>query len=123
MEFIKELKNTMAKTRDMGILWFNDEYNNKVLGKAAKLGLVRRLSHTQVEWTEKGAEACTMAQTKNKNRINELVKMINEVKAEIQAKKDAGIKKVNGWISEYAERDLWVMQQKVNKLAGLTVYK
>ena len=49
------------------------------------------------------------------------VKLINKTKKMIQAKKEAGIDN-NGWTDECAERDVYSMQQKVNKLAGIAIY-
>ena len=64
-----------------------------------------------------------MEKTKNRKRINELVEMINNIKARLQAKKDAGIvRDKNGWFDECAQRDAYAMKQEVNKLAGIKIY-
>lgn len=45
----------MRKTKDYSVLWYDDELIVAIIEEAIKLGWVLRTSHTQIEWTEKGA--------------------------------------------------------------------
>lgn len=46
----------MKKTKDYSFLWYEDELVCAIIEEAIKLGWLLRTSHTQVEWTEKGAQ-------------------------------------------------------------------
>lgn len=51
---MQELARIMRLTEGWGAAWCRDYYCNRVIDHAFKLGLVNRLSFTQVHWTDKG---------------------------------------------------------------------
>lgn len=58
--FTEKVKTAMKKTGGYpGRLWFDDKSITDILDEAEKRGWVRRISHTQIEWTEEGIKAVT----------------------------------------------------------------
>lgn len=55
MEVIVAL--AIDRTKDYKYLWYEDKLICAIISEAVNLGWVLRTSITQVEWTEKGAEA------------------------------------------------------------------
>ena len=56
---MKWLRNIMATVDDWptyGGPWWLDSLTSRIIDHAHRLGLVYRLSVSQVEWTERGAE-------------------------------------------------------------------
>ena len=64
----------------------------------------------------------TMTKSEERKRITDLVGKINKIQIELDIKRAAGVKVVNGWVDECAQRDSYSMMKEVNRLAGAKIY-
>jgi hypothetical protein len=53
---MKLLSEILMLSQRWGVCWWNDECHSRIVDQAHRLGLVYRLSVTQVFWTARGVE-------------------------------------------------------------------